>query len=45
MIFRPAADPDLDRLMSWLVPDPASTLTADQYKIRSGNREYRPEWT
>jgi RimJ/RimL family protein N-acetyltransferase len=45
VIFRPAADPDLDRLMSWLVPDPASTLTADQYKIRSGNREYRPEWT
>jgi RimJ/RimL family protein N-acetyltransferase len=45
VIFRPAAASDLERLMSLLMPDPATMLTPHQYEIRSSNREYRPEWT
>lgn len=45
MIFRPTTGSDRERFMSLLTPDPASTLTADKYSIRSGNGEYRPEWT
>jgi RimJ/RimL family protein N-acetyltransferase len=45
VIFRPAAGSDLERLVALLGPDPAGGLTADQYRVRSRNREYRPEWT
>ena len=45
MIFRRTADSDVERLLPLLASDPTGMLTADQYKIRSGNREYRPEWT
>jgi RimJ/RimL family protein N-acetyltransferase len=45
MIFRPAEASELKRVMALMVPDPACALTADTYRIRSKNREYRPEWT
>jgi len=45
MIFRPATGPDLAGLMPLLIPDPASPLTAGQYRSRSRNHEYRLEWT
>jgi ribosomal protein S18 acetylase RimI-like enzyme len=45
MIFRPVTVPDLAGLMPLLVPDPASPLTARQFRTGIGRHEYRPEWT
>jgi RimJ/RimL family protein N-acetyltransferase len=45
VIFRSATAGDLERVMVLMVPDPASGLTADTYRIRSLSHQYRPEWT
>ena len=45
MIFRSATEPDLERVLPLMIPDPVSGLTADTYRIRSRSRQYRPEWT
>jgi RimJ/RimL family protein N-acetyltransferase len=45
MIFRPAADADLERLMPLLTSDPYDTLRPDVFWKRRENGEYRTEWT
>src|SRR5713101_6172227 len=45
MIFRPAGASDLARVTPLLTGDPASALTADQFRRRLQNGEYRAEWT
>src|SRR5258706_8582710 len=45
MIFRPVGASDLARVTPLLTGDPASGLTADQFRRRLQNGEYRAEWT
>ncbi|MFJ3794598.1 GNAT family N-acetyltransferase [Kitasatospora sp. NPDC090091] len=45
MIVRPTAPSDLDRVLPLIVPDPATGLTADTYRTRLADGEYRPDWT
>ena len=45
MRYRPATAADIDAVASLIVPDPASPLTAEAYRRRLGNGEYRPERT
>jgi RimJ/RimL family protein N-acetyltransferase len=45
VIFHPAGEADLERVIPLIVPDPASVLTATTFTARLANREYRPEWT
>ena len=45
MIFRPVGTSDLARVTPLLTGDPASALTADQFRRRLQNGEYRAEWT
>src|SRR5258706_708788 len=45
MIFRPVGASDLARVTPLLTGDPASGLTADQFRRRLQNGEYRDEWT
>lgn len=45
MIFRPTVESDLDRFLPLIVADPASDMTADTYKARLADGEYRPSWT
>jgi GNAT superfamily N-acetyltransferase len=43
--FRSVVESDLDRFLPLLVADPASTLTADLYRAKLADGQYRPEWT
>ncbi|MFF0739498.1 GNAT family N-acetyltransferase [Streptomyces sp. NPDC004111] len=43
--FRPAVESDLERFLPLLVADPASTLTADLYRTKLADGQYRSEWT
>jgi RimJ/RimL family protein N-acetyltransferase len=45
MIYRPASEFDLDRLVPLMTCDPFDMLAPDIYRKRRENREYRPEWT
>ncbi|MFI0977170.1 GNAT family N-acetyltransferase [Streptomyces sp. NPDC021093] len=45
MIHRSIVESDLDRFLPLLVADPASTLTADLYRAKLADGQYRPEWT
>ncbi|WP_441248375.1 GNAT family N-acetyltransferase [Kitasatospora sp. McL0602] len=45
MIFRPTVESDLDRVLPLIVADPACPLTADTYRARLADGEYRPAWT
>lgn len=45
MIFRPTVESDLDRFLPLVVADPASAMTADMYRTRLADGEYRPAWT
>src|SRR5712664_1211174 len=45
MIFRPVGASDLARVTPLLTGDSASALTADQFRRRLQNGEYRAEWT
>ncbi|MFE7594344.1 hypothetical protein ACFU6K_33560 [Kitasatospora sp. NPDC057512] len=45
MPFRPTTPSDLDRALPLLVADPACDLTADTYRSRLADGEYRPAWT
>jgi RimJ/RimL family protein N-acetyltransferase len=45
VIFRPAGQSDLERVIPLIVPDPASSLTAARFTAKLASREYRPEWT
>jgi GNAT superfamily N-acetyltransferase len=45
IIFRPAAESELARVLPLIVADPASVLTADRYAARLAAGEYRPGWT
>ncbi|WP_395293031.1 GNAT family N-acetyltransferase [Kitasatospora hibisci] len=45
MIIRPTTPSDLDRVLPLIVPDPATGLTADTYRTRLAEGEYRPGWT
>src|SRR5258708_35472244 len=45
MIFRPVGASDLARVTPLLTGDAASALTADQFRRRLRNGEYRAEWT
>ncbi|HEX4212501.1 MAG TPA: hypothetical protein VIA06_04125 [Candidatus Dormibacteraeota bacterium] len=38
-------DSERERFLPLLIPDPASTMTADKYLSRSASGEYRPDWT
>lgn len=43
--FRSVVESDLDRLLPLLVADPASSLTAELYRAKLADGQYRPEWT
>src|SRR5260221_13321678 len=45
MIFRRAGASDLPRVAPLLAGDPGCALTADRFRHRLRNREYRAEWT
>jgi len=45
MIFRPIGASDLARVTPLLTGDEANTLTADQFRRRFQNGQYRAEWT
>jgi RimJ/RimL family protein N-acetyltransferase len=45
VIFRPIGEPDMERVLPVIVPDPASSLTATTYRARLKSGEYRREWT
>ena len=42
---RPATEADIPRILSLVVPDPASQLTAAGFRARLASGEYRPDWT
>ncbi|MCG6498028.1 GNAT family N-acetyltransferase [Kitasatospora sp. A2-31] len=45
MTVRPTTPSDLDRVLPLIVPDPATGLTADTYRTRLADGEYRTDWT
>ncbi|MEU8893858.1 GNAT family N-acetyltransferase [Streptomyces sp. NPDC048442] len=45
MIYRSIVESDLDSFLPLLVADPASRLTADLYRAKLADGQYRPEWT
>ncbi|MFJ8624920.1 GNAT family N-acetyltransferase [Kitasatospora sp. NPDC093550] len=45
MIIRPTATADLDRVLPLIAPDQCSALTADAYRARLADGEYRTDWT
>jgi len=45
MIFRAAAESDLERVTPLLVPDLAGTVGPGLFRRRLASREYRPGWT
>ncbi|MGW1177343.1 GNAT family N-acetyltransferase [Kitasatospora sp. NPDC002543] len=45
MIVRPTLPSELDRVLPLIVPDQATRLTADDYRTRLADGEYRPAWT
>ncbi|MGP3983395.1 GNAT family N-acetyltransferase [Streptomyces sp. KR80] len=45
-MFRSTVESDVDGILPLLVADQASpTMSADSYRTKLANREYRPEWT
>ncbi|GAA4562501.1 hypothetical protein GCM10023193_29010 [Planotetraspora kaengkrachanensis] len=45
MLFRPATEADLDRVVAFTVDEPISWIPADRYLAELAERMYRPEWT
>ncbi|MFJ4189357.1 GNAT family N-acetyltransferase [Kitasatospora sp. NPDC089509] len=45
MITRPTTASELDRVLPLIAPDPGAALTADTYRSRLADGQYRPAWT